>query len=86
MKEFEYVIRDPLGLHARPAGLLVQTAKPFQDTAVTITRSGQTVKATQLMKLMTLGIRTGDTVVVRAEGPQEEAAIAALRAFFQSNL
>ena len=37
MKEFRYVIQDPLGIHARPAGLFVKAFKPFADTEVTIT-------------------------------------------------
>ena len=56
MKQFEYTIHDPLGIHARPAGMLVKEAKAFADTVVTITKNGTTVKATQLMKLMSLGV------------------------------
>lgn len=44
------------------------------------------MKASQLMKLMSLAAKNGDEVVVAAEGPQEEEAIAALKAFFQENL
>ena len=50
MKQFEYTIHDPLGIHARPAGMLVKEAKAFADTVVTITKNGSTVKAGQLMK------------------------------------
>ena len=49
MKQFEYTINDPLGIHARPAGMLVKEAKAFADTVVTITKNGTTVKAGQLM-------------------------------------
>ena len=45
MKQFEYTINDPLGIHARPAGMLVKEAKAFADTVVTITKNGTTVKA-----------------------------------------
>lgn len=86
MKQFEYTINDPLGIHARPAGMLVKEAKAFADTVVTNTKNGTTVKAAQLMKLMTLGVKQGDVVTVTAEGASEEAAIAALSAFFAANL
>lgn len=86
MQQFNYVINDPLGLHARPAGLLAKLAKPYADTVITVTKGDKTVKASQLMKLMNLAAKNGDEVVVAAEGPQEEEAIAALNAFFQENL
>ena len=86
MKQFEFTIRDPLGIHARPAGLLVKEAKAFADTTVTITKNGTTVKATQLMKLMGLGVKQGDVVTVAADGANEDAAIAAMSDFFQKNL
>ena len=86
MKSFTYVIQDPVGIHARPAGLLAKTAKSFADTAITLTQGDKTVKATQLMKLMGLGVQTGDSVTVTAEGPSEEAAIAAMEQFCQDNL
>jgi len=38
------------------------------------------------MRLMSLGVKNGDTVVVRADGADEEAAIAAMEAFFKANL
>lgn len=53
---------------------------------VTITKNGTTVKAGQLMKLMSLGVKQGDVVTVAAEGANEDAAIAALTAFFNNNL
>lgn len=86
MKEFTYTIEDELGIHARPAGLLTKLAKTFPETTVTVTKGGSTVKATQLMKLMNMGVKKGDTVTVAADGPAEEEAIAALQKFFEENL
>lgn len=59
MKQFTYTITDPLGIHARPAGLLAKAAKAYADTTVTVTKDGNTVKATQLMKLMSLTVKQG---------------------------
>ncbi len=86
MKQFTYTITDPLGIHARPAGMLAKAAKSFSDTTVTVTKGDTTVKASQLMKLMSLGIKQGDVISVAAEGPSEDTAIAAMQAFFQENL
>ena len=86
MKQFNYVINDPLGLHARPAGLLAKLAKPYADTVITITKGDKTVKASQLMKLMSLAAKNGDEVTVTVEGPEEEAAFEAVKAFFDANL
>lgn len=86
MKQFNYVINDPLGLHARPAGLLAKLAKPYADTVITVTKGDKTVKASQLMKLMSLAAKNGDEVTVAAEGPEEDAAIEAVKAFFEANL
>lgn len=82
MKTFEYTIKDELGIHARPAGLLVKEAKKFESEC-TITKDGKTKKLTQLMSL---GVKQGDTVTVTAEGADEEAAAAALKEFFENNL
>lgn len=85
MKSFQFLIHDELGIHARPAGLLAKLAKEYKDTVVTVTKAGNTVKATQLMKLMSMGVKRGDEVTVAAEGPEEDAAIERLQAFFQEN-
>lgn len=86
MKKFNYTITDKLGIHARPAGMLAKAAKMYADTELTITCNGETAKASQLMKVMSLGVKQGDVVTVAAEGPSEEAAIAAMDGFFTSNL
>lgn len=86
MKEFTYTITDPLGIHARPAGQVAKLAKTYADTVITITKDGNAAKASQLMKLMGLGVKQGDTVLVTAEGSSEEEAIAALKAYFTDNL
>jgi phosphocarrier protein len=86
MKQFTYVINDPLGLHARPAGLLAKLAKPYADTVITITKGEKSVKASQLMKIMSLAAKNGDEVTVTVEGPEEDAAFEAVKSFFEANL
>ena len=86
MKQFTFLIRDELGIHARPAGQLAKLAKPYGETVITVTKGSQTVKASQLMKLMSLGVKRGDEVTIAADGPAEDDAIAAVQKFFEENL
>ncbi len=85
MKSFEFVVRDELGIHARPAGMLVKAAKEY-DSKITITKGEKTVEATKLMAIMSMGIKQGETVTVAVEGGDEEATFAGMQAFFEANL
>jgi len=85
MKTFDYTIKDELGIHARPAGLLAKEAKQYKSEC-TITKDGKTKKLTQLMMLMSLGVKQGDTVTVTVDGEDEDAAIEGLKAIFEANL
>jgi len=86
MQQFIHTINDPLGIHARPAGLLAKIAKDYPDTVITIAKGEECVRATQLMKLMSLGVKRGDRVTVTAQGPSEAEAIVAVQRFFSENL
>ena len=85
MKEFKYVITDEVGIHARPAGLLVKEAKQFTST-ITISKGDKSAKATALMKLMGMGVKKGDEITVTVEGDDEDAAAAAIEAFLKANM
>lgn len=85
MKEFTYTITDPVGIHARPAGLLTKAAKAYQSV-VTLYKGEKSANVTRLMAVMGLGVKCGDTVKVTAEGADEDAAIAGMEAFFKENL
>ena len=78
MKNFEYTIKDELGIHARPAGMLVKEAKKYQSK-ITITKEGKTAEASKLMAVMSLGVKCGQTVQIVVEGPD-------VQAFFEANL
>lgn len=86
MKQFTYTIKDELGIHARPAGLLCKKAKSYADTTVTLSANGKTVNLAQLMKLMALGVKQGTEVTVTCEGANEEEAAAGMKAFLEENL
>ncbi len=85
MKEFTHVIADPLGLHARPAGLLVKAAAAYQST-VTVTAPTGKADAKRIMAVMRLAAKQGMELPVTCEGPDEEAAAAGLQAFLKENL
>ena len=85
MKNFEYTIKDELGIHARPAGMLVKEAKKYQSK-ITITKEGKSAEASKLMAVMSLGVKCGQTVQIAVEGPDEEDAAAGIQAFFEANL
>ena len=85
MKQFTYTITDPIGIHARPAGLLAKAAKAL-DSTVTIAKDGKSVAATKLMAVMGLGVKTGDTITVTVEGGDEEASAAAMEQFCKENM
>ena len=86
MAQFTYTIKDELGIHARPAGILVNEAKKFKPAEITITKGGPVVDLTKLMKLMSLGVKCGDTVTVTVTGENEAEAAAAIEKFFNENL
>ncbi|HEX2182067.1 MAG TPA: HPr family phosphocarrier protein [Rubrobacteraceae bacterium] len=77
MVEREAVVVPQAGLHARPAAMFVKEAKGFNSDIVVI-KDGREANAKSSLKLMTLGARHGDRVVIRAEGEDEEAAAEAL--------
>ncbi len=85
MKKFEYVIKDEVGIHARPAGLLVKEAKKY-ESKVSITKDGKSAEATKLMALMGLGVKCGETVEVSVEGADEDTAFEGIKVFFEANL
>lgn len=85
MKEFSYTVKDELGIHARPAGMLVKEVKNFQSK-VTLEKDGKTVDASRLMAVMGMGVKKDMTVKVTVEGEDEEACYEAIKTFFETNL
>lgn len=85
MRCFEYKIKDEIGIHARPAGLLVKLVKDT-GSAVTIEKNGNTVDATKLFSIMGLGVKCGDTVKICIQDGNEEEIEKKLKEFFENNL
>lgn len=85
MKSFSYTVKDELGIHARPAGMLVKEVKNFQSK-VTLEKDGKSVDASRLMAVMGMGVKKDQTVTVTVEGDDEDAACDAIKAFLKLNL
>lgn len=85
MQTFNHTITDKLGIHARPAGLLVQKIKEYKST-VTIMANGKSTVVKGVLGLMTLGAKQGTELTVTVEGPDEEVAAAGLKEFLAAKL
>ncbi|MEG1847011.1 MAG: HPr family phosphocarrier protein [Lachnospiraceae bacterium] len=85
MKQFNYCVKDELGIHARPAGLLVKEAAKYSSN-IKLGVKGKEVDAKRIMGVMGLGAKKGDDVKVFVDGADEDVAMKALQSFFQSNL
>ncbi len=85
MKTFTYEIKDPIGIHARPAGLLVKEAGKY-SSAVTLIKDGKEADAKKLFGVMGLAVKCDDKVTINIEGEDEETALMGLQHFFKENL
>jgi phosphocarrier protein HPr len=74
MAERETTVGPEAGLHARPAAQFVKTAKQFSSEIV-VSKGDKEANAKSSLKIMTLGARKGDTIVIRAEGDDAQDAV-----------
>ena len=79
----EVQVINKLGLHARPAALLVQKASKFKSE-ITLEKEGQKVNGKSIMGVMMLAAEKGSTLTIRAEGEDENEAVEALVEIIQS--
>ncbi|MGN0365622.1 MAG: HPr family phosphocarrier protein [Suilimivivens sp.] len=85
MKKFTYQVKDQLGIHARPAGMLINEAKKHKSV-ITIDTGAKKAELTRLMAVMALGVKCGQTVTVTVEGEDEDKALSEIKSFFEANL
>ena len=79
----ELQVTNKVGLHARPASLLIQTAKKFKST-ITITKEDQQVNLGSIVSLLKLRVKNGDVILLRTDGPDESQAIDELTSLIES--
>lgn len=80
MIQKEVQIKLETGLEARPVAMLVQVASQFEST-VYINSNAKKVNAKSIMGMMSLGLDSGEKVVVIAEGSDEEKAVEEIEKF-----
>ena len=73
----EITLTNEVGLHARPAATFVKRAAGYEST-VTVRRDDREANAASLLQVLKLEAGQGATVVIEAEGPDEDAAVAEL--------
>ena len=83
MKEFNALVVDPVGLHARPATVAVNAASKCK-CKVTVSFKGRTVDMKSTMGVMSLGVGQGADVTITAEGDDEVEALEGIRATMKS--
>lgn len=76
--EITLTITNPVGLHARPAALFVQTANRYKDTRVEVVKNGTVRDAKSILGVLTLGVTQGTKIVIRADGPHADETLTAL--------
>ncbi len=84
MPEIELTINNKVGLHARPASLLVQEANKFESDIMVI--NGDTsADGKSILDILLLGANQGSVITVRAEGTDAESALNALKKLHAQN-
>ncbi|MEG1447992.1 MAG: HPr family phosphocarrier protein [Oscillospiraceae bacterium] len=84
MKMFSYTIKDELGIHARPAGLLVKFVSGF-NSDVNIKVGDKTANAKKLFAVMGLSAKVGDTITISVSGDDEEDVAERIQKFCEEN-
>ena len=78
MEKITYKITDKNGIHARPAGLLVQVAKKYKS-AVSLSLGTKEADCKKLFQLMQLGVKEGDEITITANGEDEGEAVSEIK-------
>ncbi len=84
MAEIQVVISHPVGLHARPAALFVQTAKKFQSD-IKVRLGEKVTNAKSILGVLTLGASQGALITLEAQGGDADQALTALQSLIDSN-
>jgi phosphocarrier protein len=87
MQKTIYTVRDPYGLHARPAGLIVKEAQRYTaEVTLTNEKNGKSASAKGLFALMGLEITQGDRITLAANGADEQQALRGVGAVIEERL
>jgi len=79
------IIRNKLGLHARPAAMFVQIANKY-DCEINVKRGNSEINGKSIMGILTLAANKGSKILLKAEGPDAESAVAELERLLSGEL
>ncbi|MBI1877980.1 MAG: HPr family phosphocarrier protein, partial [Chloroflexi bacterium] len=85
MKELDLILHNPSGLHARPAKVFVNTAKQFKAD-IRVQHGTKKVNAKSMISVLTLGVENEGQIRLSADGPDEDEALAVLKAAIEAGL
>lgn len=85
MVKFAFTVKDEMGLHARPAGLLVKEAAKCSSKVI-LKKGEKTGDAKRIFNVMGLSVKGGEEVEIIVEGEKEQEEAAALKAFVSENI
>lgn len=77
MVEAKVVVRNKVGLHARPAAMFVQEAMRYKSK-ITVEAAGKKADGKSILQVLALGVKAGQEIIVRADGQDEEEAVQSL--------
>lgn len=84
MTHFEYTLKNPMGLHMRPAGVMVKRLADV-PCEVTLRCGGRSANAKRILSVMSLAAKCGETVTVEVTGEKEADVARELQLFFGEN-
>ncbi|HAE15146.1 MAG: HPr family phosphocarrier protein [Solobacterium sp.] len=85
MIEIQLAVKDPKGIHARPAGKIVAALQNY-ESFVTVWKGEQGYDVKKLLSFMGSELKFGDTIVVRVEGKDEAECAETVKKVFEENL
>jgi len=85
MTRSSIVVRNKVGLHARPASLFVKEAKKYQST-ITVKLNDKEANGKSILEILTLGAEQGARIEVTADGRDERQALDALRRVVETDI
>lgn len=82
MVKIDVVVKFDKGLHARPAGTLVELSKASKSDVFIITKTGVRVNCKSLIRILTTGIKENEEISIEITGEDEERLAESLKKLF----
>ena len=85
MQEFNFKIKDEIGIHARPAGNLVKIAKE-SESEITMECNGKKADVKKIFSILSLSVKCGDEVRITVTGKDEDETAKKIKEYLSENL